>query len=220
MALQYELFYLVGETKESALPAIKKEVEKMVTAVGGTMAGDEMEERRKLAYPIGKEVRGVYVTKRFSLPDADERGEGDSVDAVATLTRQLHLYRDMLRFIIVRAEGLPPLGERENVPQLPRRSDSRRRDTRNDRPTFQGSRPPVRPAEEKPAPERKPEEVPVEEPAKQPESTEEAKPGAPAEQPAKEEQPAAPASDAKKSGKPEPDQEEAIDKKLDEILDI
>lgn len=127
--LQYELFYLVGESKDQNMTAIKAEVEKMVVAQGGIMQEGEMEERRKLAYSIQKETRGTYVTKRFALPDTDERVEGAGADAIALLTRQLHLYRDIIRFIIVRAETLPVLGERENVPQL-QRADKGHRDAR------------------------------------------------------------------------------------------
>lgn len=224
MALQYELFYLVGESKEQSLPAIKTEVEKIVTAEGGTFHESEMEERRKLAYPIKKETRGVYVTRRFSLPNADERKKSDSPEAIAKISRLLHLYRDVLRFIIVRSEGMPALGEREVVPQIPNR-DSRRRDTRNDRPVFSAPRTPareaVKPAEKQSAPVAETpspeapivEEIPAvnEAPVTETSTVEEAV----VTKSAKEKKPA-----KKSAKKKEAVQEEEIDKKLDEILNI
>jgi ribosomal protein S6 len=112
--IEYELFYLVGESKESQLDRIKGEVVEIVKVEGGSFVEGEKFEKRKLAYPVRKEIRGTYVAKRFTLPDKDER-EADAdrgeEDAVSRMTRRLNLYRDILRFIIVKAEGLPPLVE-------------------------------------------------------------------------------------------------------------
>lgn len=199
MALQYELFYLVGESKEQGLAAIRTEVEKLVMAEGGTFLSDEMEERRKLAYPIKKEARGIYVTRRFSLPSPDERKKGDSEEAIAKISRQLHLYRDVLRFIVVRAEGLPSLGEREVVPQLPGR-DSRRRDSRGGAPR------PTAPVHEPVKPDKEA-VAPASEPASAGQEKETA-------------MSASPEAVSEKAPKEESVKEEEIDKKLDEILDI
>jgi ribosomal protein S6 len=128
MALQYELFYVVGDSHESTLPQIQEEVTKLVETQGGTWLEGEMIERRKLAYAIKKETRGTYIAKRFTLPNIDERKKTEKVASVAELSRQLELHKGVLRHVIVRAEGLPALGERETVPQIarPGRRDDRR----------------------------------------------------------------------------------------------
>ncbi|MEI8103533.1 MAG: 30S ribosomal protein S6 [Candidatus Moraniibacteriota bacterium] len=131
MALQYEVFYAVGEKDESQLPQIQEEVKGLVEAAGGTWLAEEMVERRKLAYAIKKETRAVYIAKRFTMPDADERKKTDKEGIISELSRQLELHKGVLRHIIVRAEGLPALGEREMVPQIPR--PGRRDDRRGDR---------------------------------------------------------------------------------------
>ncbi len=126
MPIQYELFYLVGDTKEAELPRIKGEVEKIVADHGGTWLEKEVVEKRKLAYPVKKEARGTYIAKRFTLPGQDERPEGEAgKNAVAEMNRVLQLYHDVLRFIIVRADDLPSLDSREealkNMPVAQRR---------------------------------------------------------------------------------------------------
>lgn len=128
MALQYEVLYAVGESNEAQLPQIQEEVTKLVEAQGGTWLEGEMVERRKLAYAIKKETRATYIAKRFTLPNIDERKKTDKVASVTELSRQLELHKGVLRHIIVRAEGLPALGEREMVPQIarPGRRDDRR----------------------------------------------------------------------------------------------
>lgn len=114
---EYELFYLVGESKEHDLERIKREVEAIVTRETGSFLEGEKLEKRKLAYPVHKEIRGTYIARRFTLPDRDAREEEIAAGAenpVSRVTHLLNLYRDVLRFIIVRAEELPPLIE---VPQ-------------------------------------------------------------------------------------------------------
>ena len=134
MALQYELFYAVGESQEANLPQIREDIKKLVETQGGTWLSGESVERRKLAYPIKKETRAVYIAERFTVTITDERAKKDKAASITELSRQLELYKGVLRHIIVRAEGLPALGERETVPQIPRpgRRDDRRGDRRPD----------------------------------------------------------------------------------------
>lgn len=108
--IEYELFYLVGETKEAELPRIKEAVEKVVTDEGGALLAVETEEKRKLAYMVKKEVRGIYMAKRFTLPDHDEVDpETVDVHPLAKINRALTLSKDVLRFLILRADTLPEL---------------------------------------------------------------------------------------------------------------
>ena len=110
--VEYELFYLVGESKDAELPRIRQEVEKVVTDNGGTFLPPQTEEKRKLAYLVKKEVRGTYIARRFTLPDKDERDEAGTVVDVHPITlvnRTLQLSKDVLRFLILSADDLPEL---------------------------------------------------------------------------------------------------------------
>jgi ribosomal protein S6 len=109
---EYELFYLIGETKESEMTRIKAEVRAMVEAEGGMYLGEEKVEKRKLAYAIKREVRGTYTAQRFTTPDRNEREanvEAREESILGRLTRKLNLYRDILRCMMVRADQLPSL---------------------------------------------------------------------------------------------------------------
>lgn len=110
--VEYELFYLVGESKDADLPRIKADVEKLITDNDGTFLAGETEEKRKLAYLVKKESRGTYIARRFTLPDKDERdGAGVAMDThpLVTINRALQLSKDVLRFLIVNATGMPEL---------------------------------------------------------------------------------------------------------------
>jgi ribosomal protein S6 len=110
--IEYELFYLVGESREHDLDKIKKEVEGVVSKEGGKILDVEVVTRRKMSYEIKKETRGVYVTKRFEVLDRDEREEENlpDKDIVAGINMKLLQNRDILRFLITRADQLPALG--------------------------------------------------------------------------------------------------------------
>ena len=110
--IEYELFYLVGESKDEELPRIRETVEKTVTAEGGTFLAPVTEEKRKLAYPVKGEIRGTYIAKRFTLPDQDERDEkgiSNDTDPVLAINKILKLSKDVLRYMILRADKLPEL---------------------------------------------------------------------------------------------------------------
>lgn len=110
--IEYELCYLVGESKESELPRIKEEVEKMVTAEGGIFLAPMTEEKRKMAYEVKKETRGIYIARRFTLPDKDEVDASEkerTIHPLTTINRALQLSKDVLRFIILSAKDLPEL---------------------------------------------------------------------------------------------------------------
>ncbi len=115
MAVEYELFYLVGESKEASLPGIREGVEQTVVSNGGTFLPPQTEEKRKLAYPVKKEVRGTYIARRFTLPDADEKEVETEIHPLTTINRALQLNADVLRFIVVRADDLPELKPIERV---------------------------------------------------------------------------------------------------------
>ncbi len=129
---EYELFYLVGETKEAELPRIREEVEALVKEKGGEFLPTETSDKRRLAYEVKGETRGFYIARRFTLPDKSElvgaelEAEIAKGDAIAFLTRKLAISKDILRVLFLRAEELPELKPIE-------RTEYNRRETRGAR---------------------------------------------------------------------------------------
>lgn len=124
MAVEYELFYLVGEKKDAELPRIKEEIEALVTGVGGTFLAPMTEEKRKMAYEVKDEIRGTYIARRFTLPDRDEiERDEDEIHPIVKIERALALSKDVLRSIVLRADDLPELRaiEREERPMTDKR---------------------------------------------------------------------------------------------------
>jgi len=102
--MQYELFYLVGSSKEGDLETIKKEVAEIVTSEGGEFSEKQTEEKRKLSYEVKHESHGIYIAQRFELEDLSK---------IQEINRKLNLYTKLLRFIITKADELPELLSRE-----------------------------------------------------------------------------------------------------------
>lgn len=102
--MQYELFYLVGASKEAELDTIKSEVTAIITAEEGVFEAKQVIEKRKMAYDIKHENRGFYVAQRFNLSDPTK---------IQEMTRNLNLYTKILRSIITKTDELPELTSRE-----------------------------------------------------------------------------------------------------------
>lgn len=102
--MRYELFYLIGASKEAELEKIKGEVKELVSALGGIFEEKETEEKRKTSYKIKQEIQGIYVAQRFELPEAEN---------IKEINRKMNLNHDVLRFIISRADELPELKTKE-----------------------------------------------------------------------------------------------------------
>jgi len=116
--MEYELMYLVADTKKESLGEIKKAIDDIITTAGAELTEDKIEFERKLAYEIKHVWRGIYVVQRFTIADKDTREESltdDEMprDIVGEITRQLNLHKDILRYIIVDATNLPSLAEYE-----------------------------------------------------------------------------------------------------------
>ncbi|NTV55334.1 MAG: hypothetical protein HGB37_04555 [Candidatus Moranbacteria bacterium] len=128
---EYELFYLVGDSKEAELPTVRTEVEKIVADFGGTFLPEETEEKRNLAYEILGERRGTYVARRFTMPEVGDEPFSamapEKVNAIDGMTRLLQLYKPVSRFILIRAEKLPEL---KAIPREERAKPVRRDDRR------------------------------------------------------------------------------------------
>jgi len=98
--MQYELFYLVGSSKEGDLDKIKKEVTEIVTQEGGAFEEKQTEEKRKLSYEVKHESHGIYIAQRFEL---------EELEKIQEINRKMNLYSGILRFIITKADELPEL---------------------------------------------------------------------------------------------------------------
>ncbi len=150
MRMQYELFYLVGERQEATLPAIKEGVNAILALEQAKMVGEEMSEKRKLAYEIKHQNKGTYITRRFELPEIDfwaDETNGEREFGIQAITNKMNLNNDVLRFIIVKTDDLPDLGakDRRKAQEMaanPGRPTARPQQ-RNDRQT--NSRPTQRP---------------------------------------------------------------------------
>jgi ribosomal protein S6 len=132
--VEYELFYLVGESKEAELPVIREEVEKIVKQFGGEFLPAETSEKRTLAYAVRKEKRGTYIARRFTIAARGDEPfvevKGDAKDhPIVAMTKQLQLFPDIFRFFILRADDLPELAPiaREEYPTAPRKAVRDRR---------------------------------------------------------------------------------------------
>ncbi|TAK95504.1 30S ribosomal protein S6 [Patescibacteria group bacterium] len=123
--MQYEICYLVGEAKDAELDRIKGEVEQLITGKGGAFVGIETVEKRKLAYPVNKEIRGTYVARRFEFAPSESEEAVES-NRISEINKQLTLSADVMRAIVVNAAGLPELKQPEVRSSLLRRDDSRR----------------------------------------------------------------------------------------------
>lgn len=114
--MQYELFYLVGERQEANLDAIRAGVSKMLTEEGATLNDPELTEKRKLAYEIKHQNKGVYVTRRFEMPEVDYWADEKNAEkefGIASINNKLNLNVDVLRHMIMKTEDLPDLGAKD-----------------------------------------------------------------------------------------------------------
>ena len=149
---EYEVLYLVGETKEAELTRIRTEVETLIKERGGEFLPAETSDKRRLAYEIKGETRGFYIARRFTLPEHSELvgaeleaklAEGD---VIAALTKKLALSKDILRVLFLRADALPELKPIERTEYV--RKETRGRSVRRERtapvtdPNFIASAPP------------------------------------------------------------------------------
>ncbi len=96
MKRDYELTFVtrVQEDDES-LKAIVDRVRGWIDAGQGQVIKVDQWGRRRLAYPIDKQREGVYVFMQVQLEPA----------SVKTIERNLELSENILRYLIVRADG-------------------------------------------------------------------------------------------------------------------
>ena len=153
--MQYELFYLVGQNNEEKLDAIKKEVEQTLTDEGAVFGEMEVITRRKLSYEVKHQIKGIYIARRFEMPEVDYWAEGlesEKIGRIDVITKKLNLNQNVLRFMIVKAEELPELKQKEEIPakREPERRDRRDSRDRSERPTRHDRPAPAKKEEKKP----------------------------------------------------------------------
>jgi ribosomal protein S6 len=114
--MNYEIFYLIGESKEADLEKIKKEVADVILEASGVFEEKETLEKRKLSYKIKHEAHGIYIARRFELEDSQK---------LSDINKKLNLNPGILRFILNRADELPELkSKEERITEQERKSAS------------------------------------------------------------------------------------------------
>ena len=101
--MRYELFYLIGASREADAEKIKGEVGKIAEEAGAVFEEKETVEKRKMSYQIKHETHGIYIAQRFEL-------EPEKIQEIST---RMNLHPGVLRFIISRADKLPELRSKE-----------------------------------------------------------------------------------------------------------
>lgn len=123
--MQYELFYLVGESKEPDLEKIKEEIKNAVIQEGGNFLELQVTEKRKLAYKIKGESRGTYVAQRFEIEDDKDTEGSEEKNQISNITKKLNLNQNIFRFIIIKSDELPELKTREKAAKRRDRKEER-----------------------------------------------------------------------------------------------
>jgi small subunit ribosomal protein S6 len=83
---------------EAAIETLNTRVQALVTQRGGTVDSVDTWGRKRLAYPIGRFRDGFYILNRVQLP----------ATAAVEIERALKLNENVIRHLLVRAEGLAP----------------------------------------------------------------------------------------------------------------
>jgi len=110
--MQYEILYLIDQNNEARSQEIETSIEEVIIKHGGKMLQDRWEDKRKLAYPVKHVIKGIYVARRFDLEQQDPWAEEEApAPALSNITQELNLSSDVLRFVIVKSEGMLSLNE-------------------------------------------------------------------------------------------------------------
>lgn len=146
------MFYLVGQNNETRLDAIKKEVEQTLVDEGAVFEEMEVITRRKLSYEVKHQIKGIYIAKRFEMPENDFWAENsENLSKIEVATKKLNLNQDVLRFLIVKADELPELKQKEAVTE---RKEFEKKDRKETKKRVEKNNAPEAPKKE----DKKPEE--------------------------------------------------------------
>ena len=98
--MNYELNFLVLQSKTEQLPEIKEEVKKILENYQAKITDELHYKKRKLAYEIQHEHYGFYTVYRFDLDDGEK---------IKEIIRELNLNDKVARYVLVRSDELPEL---------------------------------------------------------------------------------------------------------------
>lgn len=102
--MNYEINFLVLQSKTAELQALREKTKKLIAQFGGEVIEVKEYAKRKLAYKIKKESYGFHTVFRFTLRKKENINE---------LKKMLNLEEGIARYILVRTEGLLSLKELE-----------------------------------------------------------------------------------------------------------
>ena len=120
----YELAYHIEPEVEAAqVPAIKEEIEKLITNEGGVVAYSKEPEHIRLSYPIKHDRMSYFGYVQFTVADRE--------NAIAHIDEQLRLNNHIMRHLIVKLEerrktpGRAPAGQPERRVRKEVKKDSK-----------------------------------------------------------------------------------------------
>jgi small subunit ribosomal protein S6 len=87
---KYELMYILSSAvSDNDVPAVVSEVDKYISAQGGTLLNQEMLGKKKLAYPIKKTRNGFYVVQTFNLEPRKLQDMDNKLRSIEAIIRYL-----------------------------------------------------------------------------------------------------------------------------------
>lgn len=186
--MEYEINFLVLQSNTESIESIRQKVKKIIEAHQGTVIDTLEYKKRKLAYKINHELFGFYTVFRFKM---------DAPAEIEAMKKELNLFSDVARYIIVRTDELPKLQKEIEAPKKEKPVPIKEKKVikQEDVEKLLAEKKTDSTPEQKTATKEVPEEKPVKE---------EVEKKAPAE----------------KKEKKDEDSLEDLDKKLDEILNI
>ncbi len=95
---QYEAMYLFDPTFASTFENCETEIRRLMDRAGAELVFCKKWDERRLAYKLAGRKRGVYVLTYFNGP----------ADKIKGLERDVQLSEDVLRVLVLKAEGVTP----------------------------------------------------------------------------------------------------------------
>jgi len=99
----YELVAVLSALLERPDQATLAKIRDFINGAGGAIKKENVWEKKKLAYPVKKQLLGNYAIFEFDLPK----------EKIEELQKQLKINTDILRFLIINKEGV-----KEEKPRL------------------------------------------------------------------------------------------------------
>lgn len=96
----YELTFIIsplaGDIDTSATSG---KIRSFINGLGGNISKESIGEKKKLAFPIKKQIMGFYATFEFALNDIEKLPE---------LEKMLNLDQDIMRYLLINLDELKP----------------------------------------------------------------------------------------------------------------